>query len=163
MKKLVIFYSLDGNTRMIAEKITERTGADLLELKTEKEITRNNFLKIFEGGKQAILKARPKLLKFDFDVEKYDLIFFGTPVWAWTYAPALRTFFSEHTLQNKKIALFYCHGGGPGNFADKFKDTLKDNRILGIIGFKDPIKNDKENNILKLQEWTDKIMRTADQ
>ena len=119
MKKLVVFYSLDGNTRLMAESVASATGADILELKPVKEITRNNFMKIFVGGKQAFTKAEPELLPFDLKPEDYDIIFFGTPVWAWTYSPALRTYFRDHKPVGKKVALFYCHGGGPRNFLEK--------------------------------------------
>ncbi|MBU4486909.1 MAG: hypothetical protein KKD38_08270 [Candidatus Delongbacteria bacterium] len=40
MKKLIVFYSLDGNTRMISETMASEIEADLLELKPAKEITR---------------------------------------------------------------------------------------------------------------------------
>ena len=158
MKKLVIFYSLDGNTRLIAETIASETGADILELKPVKEITRNNFLKYFAGGKDAILKAEPELLPLDLNPSDYDLIFIGTPVWAWTYAPALRTFFKNVKLKNKKVALFCCHGGGPGNFFDKFEESVEGNTILGKVEFKDPIRNAKERDVQMAKAWAKLII-----
>ena len=78
MKKLIVFYSFDGNTKLIAENIADEIGADLLELKPVKEITRNNFMKIFAGGKQAMTKAEPELLPFSIKPEDYDLILIGS-------------------------------------------------------------------------------------
>ena len=161
MKKLVVFYSLDGNTRLMAQAIAETVGAKMLELKPEKEITRNNFMKIFAGGKQAILKAEPELFPFDVKPEEYDLIFFGTPVWAWTYAPALRTFFRYNKPVGKKVALFYCHGGGPGNFLQKFSEAVEGNEILGSIDFKDPVRNEKEKDSVRAAEWAKEILKKA--
>jgi len=161
MKKLVVFYSLDGNTRLMAQAIAETIGAEMLELKPAKEITRNNFMKIFAGGKQAILKAEPELFPFDVKPEEYDLIFFGTPVWAWTYAPALRTFFRYNKPVGKKVALFYCHGGGPGNFLQKFSEAVEGNEILGSIDFKDPVRNEKKKDSVRAAEWAKEILKKA--
>jgi flavodoxin len=158
MKKLVVYYSLDGNTRLIAETIAETVGADILELKPVKEITRNNFIKIFAGGKQAILKAEPELHLLNVKPEDYDLIFIGTPVWAWTYAPTLRTFFKTHKLKNKKVALFCCHGGGPRNFFEKFEEAVAGNTILGRVEFKDPIRNAKERDVQMARDWSKLIV-----
>jgi len=161
MKKLVVFYSLDGNTRLIAEKIAETVSADILELKPVNEITRNNFLKIFAGGKQAILKAEPELMPFVVEPENYEIIFFGTPVWAWTYSPALRTYFRDHKPVGKKVALFYCHGGGPRNFLEKFEEAVEGNELLGSIEFKDPVKNEKDKDSVRAIEWAEGILKKA--
>jgi flavodoxin len=158
MKKLIVFYSLDGNTKLMAESMAAEIGADLLELKPVKEITRNNFMKIFAGGKQAMTKAEPELMPFNVKPADYDLIFIGTPVWAWTYAPALRTFFKQNKLVNKKIALFCCHGGGPRNFFEKFEEAVAGNNIVGKIEFKDPIRNQKERDIQIARDWAKLII-----
>jgi flavodoxin len=153
MKTLVVFYSFDGNTKLIAEALAGEIGADVLELKPVKEITRNNFLKYFTGGKEAMTKAEPELLPFNVKPEDYNLLFIGTPVWAWTYAPALRTFFRDHKPVNKKVALFCCHGGGPGKFFEKFEEAVSGNEMVGKIEFKDPIRNQKEQDIEMAKEW----------
>jgi len=43
---------------------------------------------------------------FDINPEGYDLIFIGTPVWAWEPAPPLKTFFSTCNISNKKSLYF---------------------------------------------------------
>ncbi len=161
MKRLVVFYSLDGGTRLMAETIAESVGADILELKPVNEITRNNFMKIFAGGKQAILKAEPDLLPFGLKPENYEIIFFGTPVWAWTYSPALRTYFRDHKPVGKKVALFYCHGGGPRNFLEKFEGVVEGNELLGSIDFKDPVRHDKDKDSVRAVEWAKEILKKA--
>jgi flavodoxin len=161
MKKLVIYYSLDGNTRLIAEHIAKAVEADVLELKPKEEPKSKGFMKYIWGGRQVTLGIKPELCPSNCSPENYDLIFIGTPVWAWTYTPALKTFFSTHPLlSNKKIALFCCHGGGKGSIFNKMKEALKGNQICGEIDFRDPLKRDTDNNIIKAKEWAKNIIES---
>ena len=98
MRNLVVFYSLEGNTRLIAESIAKAINADVLELKTKKKYSDKGFKKYFWGGKSVIFKEKPELLYLDKDINQYDNIFIGTPIWVGTYAPPLNTF-----LKNNKI------------------------------------------------------------
>ncbi len=160
MKKIVVFYSFEGNTRLIAENISKAVAADLLELKPKKEMKSKGFMKYVWGGKAAMMKTRPALFPFDKDIQKYDVLFIGTPVWAWTYAPPLNTFFSTHSLANKKIALFCCHGGGKGKIFDSMEEILKGNKIVGKIDFQEPLKKNTDANIKKAKKWAENIIKT---
>ena len=131
MKKLVIYYSLDGNTAFVARTMAGAVGADILELKIKNEQKHSGFLKYFWGGRQVMMKTKPELLPFDKRPEDYDVLFIGTPVWAFTYAPALATFFSSVHLKAKKIALFCCSGGTKGKALKKMAEQLPGNEIIG--------------------------------
>lgn len=61
MKSIVVFYSLEGNTRMIAQAIAKETGADLLELRPKQEIPKKGFRKFFWGGKSVVFREQPDL------------------------------------------------------------------------------------------------------
>jgi len=61
MKKLVIFYSFEGNTKYIAENIAEAVGADILELKPKKDVSSGGFMKYLWGGRQVVLGKKPEL------------------------------------------------------------------------------------------------------
>ncbi len=104
------------------------------------------------------MKSKPELSPFDKDIDKYDLIFIGTPVWAWTYAPPINTLFAEHSIQNKKIALFCCHEGGKGKILDKMKSALKDNQFVGENDFFNPLKKETDISIKKAKEWAKGIL-----
>jgi len=158
MKKIVIFYSFEGNTKLIAETIAKTIDADILELKPKNEIKTKGFMKYVLGGRQVTLKIKPELLPLDKNPNEYDVLFIGTPVWAWSFTPPLNTFFSTCPLSNKKIALFCCHGGGKGPIFNKMKDALKGNQILGEIDFRDPLKKDTEINTQKAEDWAKNII-----
>ena len=120
-KALVIFYSFEGNTKFIAQAIAEKTASDVLELIPQESIPTHGFLKYFWAGKQVFQKAKPALKSYSIDLSKYDTVFIGSPVWAFSYAPALETFFSKETIKDKNIALFCCHGGVKGSIFKKIK------------------------------------------
>ncbi len=143
---------------MIAENIAEAIDADILELKPQKDILSRGFMKYFWGGRAAALKASPELLSLDKNPQDYDLLFIGTPVWAWTYAPALNSFFRQYSFTGKKVALFCCHGGLKGKIFAKMKYALLNNEILGEIDFRDPLKNNPDLSAQKVKDWAKKIV-----
>lgn len=158
MKTLVIYYSLEGNTKLIAETIAKEINADILELKTKKEYPKGGFKKYLWGGKSVMFNQKPELMKIDVDIEAYDRIFIGTPIWVSTYAPPFNTFIENHNIENKKIALFACHGGGGGEkFYNKFKNKFPNNDYIGEIDFLDPIKKDTDSSLIKVKEWANNL------
>lgn len=159
LKKLVVFYSLEGNTRFIAESIRDITGADLLELKPIKDIKSGKIMKYIWGGRQVITGKKPALKSMDKNPNDYDIIFIGTPIWASRYTPAINSFLDKIKINGKKVAFFFCHaGGGSGKAFNMLKKELKDNEILSVMEFKNPLKNDKEDVKSRLNEWIKNII-----
>jgi len=161
MKNLVIFYSLEGNTAFVAEAISEAIDAEILELKPKKDLNPKSFTRFIIAGMQMIFKIKPALMEFDKNIESYDILFIGTPVWAANFTPSLRTLFSKVNIENKKIALFCCYGDNPGKTFKSLKKQLMGNVFLGEIGFKDPIKQNeaKKKELQKeISDWAKKII-----
>ncbi|MEG1257299.1 flavodoxin [Clostridium sp.] len=158
---LVIYYSLDGNSKLIGEEIKNTLNCDILELKPIKNLKPNSFKlsKYFWGGKQVLMNETPKLNPYTIDLSKYDILFIGSPIWAGTYAPALKTFFSENEIAGKNIGLFCCHGGGSSKkIFENFENKLKfSNTILGKIEFQDPLTRSKEESKLRASEWVNSL------
>ncbi len=161
MKLLVIYYSYEGNTKFIAESIANEIEADLLELKPKNEGRHQGFMKYFWLGKQVIFKEKPELMQFQLNPEDYDFIFIGTPVWAGSYAPPLRTFFETNNLKGKKIALFSCSEGGDMKIMFKMKEALSSNTIIDEHKFIEPLKRDKDNNEVKARNWAKTLIHTS--
>lgn len=159
MKTLIVYYSFDGSTKLMAEKMAEASDADLLAIKPKEEIATHGFMKFVWGGRQAMMKAQPELLPIDKNAVDYDLIVVGTPVWAWTYTPPIRTFFEQHKFTGKKVAVFCCHSGGMKTTLEQMKAALVGNEILGEIDFKEPAKRNTEENIQRAVEWIKKLVQ----
>ncbi len=142
MSTLVVFFSLDGNTRFIAEHIAEAIDANIVSLNTKKKYPTKGFKKYFCGGKDVLFGEKPPLANGHIDWEGYDTIIIGSPVWAGSYAPPVKTFLSDHPIAGKRVAVFACHGGGGAEKClERMKTALSNNQYVGEIDFVDPKKN----------------------
>lgn len=122
MKKLILFYSYSGNTRKVAEMIQKEIGGDLAEIKTVIPYE-GDYNAVVDQGKAEIDSGfMPELQTFDLDLEAYDTIILGTPVWWYTFAPAIRTFLNSNHLKDKSVYPFATNGGWLGH---TFKDMEK--------------------------------------
>ncbi len=65
MKKLVVYYSFDGGTKVIGDAIAEEIGADILELKLWREVKKKEYMKTYIGPKQVLMKTTPSLKSFE--------------------------------------------------------------------------------------------------
>lgn len=158
MKNLVIFYSLEGNTKFIASEIAKKVNADVLELKSKKDYPKTGFKKFFWGGKSVLFNEKPQLYSNDKNINKYDNIFIGTPIWVGTYAPVYNTFLEENNISNKNIYLFACHGGGGAEkFYNNIKKAVPNNNFLSEIDFNEPLKNNKDEALDKVDRWLDNL------
>lgn len=141
-KILVAYYSFEGTTELIAQAIAAITQADLLNIKPVNELKSKGFSKYFWGGSQVFMKKTPDLIDFDVDLSQYDQIFVGSPIWAGTYAPPIKSFFKHSALVNKKIYFFYTHDGGPGKVENIAKQAIQArNTYGGSQGFLNVKKN----------------------
>jgi flavodoxin len=124
MKKLVIYYSqANGNTKRIAEMISEKTGADITAIDTVTPYTGSYDEIVNQGQEEVNCGFKPEIKDLDVNLSEYNEIIIGTPTWWYTMAPAVLTFLSNANLAGKRVALFQTHGGWPGH-------TLKDMKAL---------------------------------
>ena len=125
---------MSGNTAYAAKRIADSIGADLIAIEPDKAYPDKGAKKFLWGGKSAVMGETPRLKPYKFSGGEYDRIVFGTPVWASTFAPPIRTFITENreALAGKPIALFICSMGGG---SDKAEDKLR--KFLGIEAFAD--------------------------
>ncbi len=132
MKTLVVYYSLEGNTRYVAERIAGALGADTLRLVPQKAYKTKGLAKFIWGGKSAVMGERPALEPYDVDLTAYDRVVLGFPVWASNFTPPLRTFVLDNqtALQGKELCAYACQAGSG---AEKALEKLR--ACLGISGF----------------------------
>lgn len=158
MKILVMYYSFEGNTKKIAELIGNCIGADVEEIKPKQELKSRGFLKYLWGGRQVIMGTKPELMPINKDINDYDLVFVGTPIWAGTYAPPIKTLIEEGYIKNKKIAYFYTHEGGHGKAVEKAKMSIEvSNLFIGAKDFRSH-GTDFEQQEETVKKWANEIV-----
>ena len=115
MKVAMVFYSFSGNTKRACLFLKEKMavsgiGADLFDLRLKEEVK-----SFFKQGRQAFFKEMPELIEADYNLDKYDFFIFASPIWAFTFAPALRSYLKKLAeLGGKKTACFLTYGSGLG-------------------------------------------------
>lgn len=109
MKKLVVFYSLSGNTEIVAKTIAKELKADLYRVEEVKK--RNRFLVYMTGGFAAVRNKCSEIKPVTLNLHDYDLIFLGSPTWASRPVPAINAFISNTDFNNKKVIAFFTMGG----------------------------------------------------
>lgn len=159
MRTAIVYYSMLGNTKYAADKIADKLKAsdevDVIRIEPEKAYPDKGFKKFFWGGKSAVMAETPALQPYEFDVEKYDRVIFGTPVWASTFTPPLRTFINENpTVKDKKVAVFTCFsGGGADKALQKLKTHIKIEQFEAELILIDPKDKVKEEDDTKIAEF----------
>ena len=115
MSNLVAYFSASGKTRREAEKLAEKLGADLYEIKPQNPYSEEE-LKWWIDGCRSVAETldkdfRPAIVDDDAHIELYDTIYLGFPIWCYVAPRIVNTFLEKYDFSNKKIILFATSGG----------------------------------------------------
>lgn len=154
-KKLVAYFSASGVTKKVTETIAESAKADIFEIEPKVPYTKADLNWMDKKSRSSVemndKKFRPEIVKKDIDINNYDEIILGFPIW-WYVAPTIiNTFLEAYDFSGKKIILFATSGGsGFGNTVQDLQVSAPDADITeGKI----------LNNVTKKQiaEWIENI------
>lgn len=158
MKKLVLFYSLDGNTMEAAQKIANALDADICRIDTAKPLSKNRTLKIMTGGMYVTFGICPKLKPLECDLSEYDEIIIGVPVWAGKCAAPMLDVIKKNNIGDKVKAVFTFSGSGNNQDCTAQLSQLL-NGIEVTASLIDKTCSGSENNAQKLDEFIEKITK----
>lgn len=138
MTDLVVYYSRTDNTRCVAECISKRFDAQLLEVKDKQK--RGGILGFVKSGYDSIREKKTEIEYDDVDLKDYDTIFIGTPVWASKPTPAILQFINDNELSGCKCVTFATMMGSGGettiniinNMIISQGGSVKDSFILAV-------------------------------
>lgn len=144
MSTAIVFFSLDGNTRLAATGLAERLGADVFEIRTVKPYPAKGPLKILVGGKDATFDKCPAIEPLGIDLAAYDQVVLGTPVWADKVAAPINTFIKGCDLGGKRFALLISSAGGDATkcAADAASKLGHATDELPLLSLRNPMKMD---------------------
>lgn len=124
-KIAVIYFSASGITKSVAEIIGNETGADLIEIVPKEKYTSADLDWNDSKSRTSIEcndpTSRPEIAN-NIDVDSYDVIYLGYPIWWGDVPHIILTFMDTYKLDNK-IVIPFCTSGGTG--IDESMNTLK--------------------------------------
>jgi flavodoxin len=144
-KILVVYYSRTGNTERVAKDIAARLNADSEKIIDKKN--RSGLSGMFSAGKDAAGKKSADIGPIEKDPANYDLVIVGTPVWAGSMTPAVRSYLQQTKGKFKKAAFFITSGGtGPDKVVPGMEELagVKAAASAGFTGKE--LKNEKTYN-----------------
>ncbi len=152
---LVVYFSRSGNTESVAERIAERTGADVFEIVTVQDYPEDyNELLDFARNEQRE-NARPELAEHIEDMDIYDVIFLGYPNWWGDMPMPLYSFLDEYDLSGKTIMPFVTSGGsGFSRTIRSIEDAEPDATVLEGLSIRDRRVGDISTD-RAIEEWID--------
>lgn len=107
IKVLVAYFSYSGTTKNVATALSEKTGGDLFEIAAQ-----DGYSDVYQESNREIRNNdRPLLTNTVPNMDEYDIVFVGYPVW-WHATPApINTFLESYNLTGKLIIPFCTSGG----------------------------------------------------
>lgn len=161
MKTIIIYYSYGKHTRMIAERIKEKLGCDILEIKPKVPCS-SDYESVVDATKDNLeTKKTPDIEDININLDEYDKVILGTPVWWYGITPPIRTFLTKYDLSGKKVYAFATNAGWLGSTFDEIKELCKGNIVseMNIKFGADYTENKLITNNNTIDEW---IMRVQE-
>ena len=140
-KRLVAFFSASGNTKKIAQTLAEAAGADLYEITPRVAYTSADLNWMDKKSRSSVemkdKKIRPELGGESLDIDPYDEIVLGFPIW-WYVAPTIiNTFLESYDLTGKTIIPFATSGGSDiGKTNERLAPSCKGAKLMDGKVFK---------------------------
>jgi menaquinone-dependent protoporphyrinogen IX oxidase len=114
MKALVIYYSRSSITKKIAQTISEKNNADIEEIVDTQQ--RGGIIGFIKSGFQAVYDKLTKIEDIKSNLDDYDLVILGTPVWAGKPSTPATTFIKKYHTKIKNLAVFITHANSNNSY-----------------------------------------------
>lgn len=157
-KKIIIYYSYTGNTRMIAKKIQKKLNCDILELKPVVPYSDDYQAVVDKEQTQEAIDHQCKIQDIGIDLSKYNEIILGFPTWWYIPASLIRTFSKENDLSGKVIVPFATNAGWLGKSFKEVSRLCPNSKVeneMDIVfeSYSDKLKTDEK----EIDNWIDNI------
>jgi flavodoxin len=108
---LVAYFSRSGNTRVIAGQIGRSLGATVFEIEPAQPYPEDYFQTVEQARRERDSGFKPPLKGRVANLDDYDVVYLGFPIWGETAPPVVKSFLASHKLAGKTLIPFITHGG----------------------------------------------------
>ena len=116
-KELVVYFSVYSTAKNVAEEIAKQTGADLTEIEpvVPYDSNRDHYNELARLAKKEHDEDLRPAIKNEINIQDYDRIYIGYPMWWYTFPMIIYTLFDKYDFTGKTIIPFNTHmGSGDG-------------------------------------------------
>lgn len=134
-RKLVAYFSASGTTAKVAETLAEAIGADIYEIEPAAPYSKADLDWTNQKSRSSIEMSdpayRPAIAGKRDNMDDYDIVFVGFPIW-WYVAPhIINTFLESYDLTGKTIIPFATSGGsGMGKTNEKLQPSCPNSKLI---------------------------------
>ena len=132
-KKLILYFSVYGTAKAVAQEIAMQTGADLVEIEPviPYDSNRDHYNALADYAKREHDENMRPEIKNHIDLGDYDTIFIGYPMWWYTFPMIIYTLFDQYDFAGKTIIPFNTHmGSGDGGTYQTIRQLEPNARVL---------------------------------
>ena len=156
-KNLVAYFSCTGTTKSLAENLAKAVDGDLFEIKPKKEYTSSDLNWMDKSSRSSLemndKNSRPEILNKVNNMDDYDTVFLGFPIW-WYVAPKIiNTFLESYDFSGKTIITFCTSGGS------SMGKTLQELKLscLNDTTWIDGKRFSRNTSVEELRNWVDNL------
>jgi hypothetical protein len=119
MSKIVLYYSLLGHNRTIAEEIAVKEKCEI------KEFAPGNLLRVFQffSGKKKLAK---KAKNINTEIENHDDLIICGPIWAGKPAPAIQKLLENLDLKGKTVTCYFTYTQDYGETENSVRSMIQE-------------------------------------
>ena len=156
-KVLVAVYSASGVTRRVGQEIARISGGDFFEIVPKALYTSDDLNWLNKKSRSSVEmndpSARPEIASTVADMDSYDTVIIGFPIW-WGIAPRIiETFLESYDFSGKTIIPF-CTSGGSG--VGRSDSELHKN-VSGDVKWEKGVQINRPNEGA-IKKWLDKVL-----
>lgn len=111
-KSLVLYYSQTGATKAVAEELQKQLGCDIDSIVAVIPYDGDYGQTIARWMQEKKDSVKVEVKPLSVNLDEYDTIFLGFPIWGGTYALPMASFLADNKLNNKNVVTFATFGSG---------------------------------------------------
>lgn len=158
MNKLVVYHSYTGHTKMIANMIKEKLNCDILELKPKIAFSSDYQSVVDEYQNNEKEKSTVEIEDININLDNYDEIIIGSPVWWYSVTPVIRSFLKENNLERKTIVPFATNAGWLGRTFKEIKELCENSNVINEMNIEfESYSDNLVTSIDEINNWIDRI------
>lgn len=142
---LVAYFSYSGTTQRVANEISEKTSGDLFEI-----TPKTNYSNVYiESNMEIRNNARPELASEVENMDAYDIVFVGYPVWFHATPALINTFLESYNLEGKLIIPFCT--SGESDIDETMPTFLNSSKDLAVYG------QSRISSVNQIESWLEEL------